>query len=681
MEYPYTPKTETIERIHGENIPDPYRWLEEIDSLETRHWIEAQNRLTFAYLEAIPTRQMIYDRLSGLWDFEKFGIPIKHGGRYFFTRNDGLQNQSVLYWLESLGDVPKVLIDPNQLTEDGTIAMNNFTVSDDGNFLAYGLSSAGSDWQEWRVRNIVTGEDLPDRLRWVKFSTAAWTDDDAGFFYSRFDEPQEGQVLKDANYFQKLYYHHLGNLQEADELVYERSDQKEWGFWPQVSDDGCYLVITISVGSQENNAIFYKDLRDSGEVVPLITDFDASYNFIANQGTRFYFLTDLEAPNYRLISIDITQPERNKWQDVIPEAKDTLQSISLVGGRFFAIYMHDAHHLVKVHDQEGKPLGKVDLPGMGSVLGFAGKEKDSETFFLFTSFTTPDTVYHYEIVTGQSQIFRQPETDFHPDAYTIQQVFYNSKDGIRIPMYICHKADLKPEGNVPTILYGYGGFNIPQLPTFSVGALVWMEMGGIFALANLRGGGEYGQAWHQAGMLKNKQNVFDDFIAAAEWLIDQGYTCTPRLAIMGRSNGGLLVGACLTQRPDLFGAAIPVVGVLDMLRFHKFTIGWAWVSDYGSPEQADDFKTLLAYSPFHKVRPGTVYPPILITTGDHDDRVYPAHSYKFAAALQAAQVGSAPILIRVDTKAGHGMGKPTAKLLEENADQWAFLVKALGMRI
>jgi prolyl oligopeptidase len=681
LNYPHTPRTDTVDNLHGVEVPDPYRWLEEIDSEHTQVWITAQNQLTFDYLAQIPPRESIARRITELWNFEKYGVPFKRGGRYFFTRNDGLQDQDVLYWLDSLEVEPQLLLDPNQLSADGTVALTGYSVSDDGRLLAYGLSASGSDWQEWRVREVEAGRDLDDYLAWVKFSGASWTGDNAGFFYSRYDEPAEGAEYKGANYYHKLYYHRLGTTQASDELVYERPDQKEWGFDGQVTEDGCYLVISVWRGTDRENGVFYRDLEHDGRVVELLDRFDASYLFAGNDGPLFYFMTDLEAPLSRVVGIDITRPDPSNWQEIIPESSDALQAVSLVGGRFAARYLHDAHSRVVVLDKAGNRLHEVDLPGIGTVEGFGGRHDDPETFYLFTGFTTPGTVYRYQVDSGQGEVFRQPRIGFEPEAYVTHQVFCRSQDGTRIPMYISHKQGLALDGNNPTYLYGYGGFNIPLTPAFSVSHLVWMEMGGVYAQANLRGGGEYGKPWHEAGMKLRKQNVFDDFIAAAEWLIENRYTRSPRLAIGGGSNGGLLVGACLTQRPELFGACLPRVGVLDMLRFHTFTIGWAWASDYGSPDDPEEFQALLAYSPYHNVKPGMAYPATLIATGDHDDRVFPGHSFKFAAALQAAQAGPAPTLIRVETKAGHGLGKPTSKLIEEAADLWAFLVHVLEMDV
>lgn len=675
---PSYPDPTVVDIYHGQPVPDPYRWLEDLDSEQTRAWIEAQNHLTFNYLQQIPARQRIRERLTQLWNYEKYSQPFKEGGLYFYFKNDGLQNQSVLYTQESLEGQARVLLDPNTFSEDGTVALSGIAISRDGRYLAYGLSRSGSDWQEWKVRDIETGEDLPDHLRWVKFSGASWTLDGQGFFYSRYDEPAPGSEYESANYFQKLYYHRLGTPQSEDVLVYHRPDQKEWGFAGGVTEDGNYLIISVWRGTDPKNLIFYKDLRDpQSPVVELIREFEAEYSFVGNDGSRFWLLTDCQAPRRRLVAIDLEQPDR--VQEVIPEAEETLQGVSLINNQFVAFYLKDAHTQIKIFALDGTYLGEIPLPGLGSTSGFGGKRYDTETFYTFTSFTTPPTIYRYDFTSGTSTLFRQPQVDFDPQAYEVQQVFYTSKDGTRIPMFLVHRRGLARTGDHPTLLYGYGGFGISLTPSFSVGLVAWLEMGGVYAQPNLRGGGEYGEEWHQAGTKLNKQKVFDDFIAAAEWLIAHGYTNPAKLAISGGSNGGLLVGACLVQRPELFAAALPAVGVFDMLRFHKFTIGWAWISEYGSPENPEEFKALYAYSPLHNLKPGTAYPATLITTADHDDRVVPAHSFKFAAALQAAQGGSQPVLIRIETKAGHGAGKPTTKLIEEAADRWAFLVQVLGI--
>ncbi|PSB19484.1 S9 family peptidase [Phormidesmis priestleyi ULC007] len=679
LRYPDTHKIEQTDDYHGVSVSDPYRWLEDPDSDETKAWVEAQNQITFGYLQQIPVREAIQKRLTQLWDYEKYSVPFKEGNRYFYFKNDGLQNQSVLYTLNALEDEPRVLLDPNKLSEDGTVALSGLSISEDGAWMAYGLSTSGSDWQEWRVRSIETGEDTNDRLQWIKFSGASWTHDHKGFFYSRYDEPNEKTKLEDANYFQKLYYHRLGTDQAEDSLIYDRPDHKEWGFQGGVSEDGQYLIVSVWLGTDPRNLVFYKDLSNpDAPVVELISDFEASFSFIDSEKNLFWFQTDLDAPRGRVIAIDVTQPDRQHWQEVIPQSAETLEGVGLLNQQFVASYLKDARSQVKIFGLRGDFVREVALPGIGSAGGFGGKREDTETFYSFTSFTTPPTIYRYNLLMDESTLFRQPQVDFNPDDYETRQVFYSSKDGTQVPMFITHKKGLKLDGSNPTYLYAYGGFGISITPSFSVGNLVWMELGGVFALPNLRGGGEYGEDWHQAGTKLKKQNVFDDFIAAGEWLIANGYTSSEKLAIAGGSNGGLLVGACMTQRPDLFGAALPAVGVLDMLRFHKFTIGWAWTAEYGSPEDPEEFKAIYAYSPLHQLKSETAYPATLITTADHDDRVVPAHSFKFAAALQVAHSGAYPVLIRIETKAGHGAGKPTAKVIEEIVDKWAFLVKTLN---
>ncbi|WP_448266535.1 prolyl oligopeptidase family serine peptidase [Nostoc sp. DSM 114159] len=681
LSYPTSHKSNQADNYHGTLVADPYRWLEDPDSEETRTWIEAQNQVTFGYLSEIPAREKIKQRLTKLWDYEKYGIPFKEGESYFYFKNDGLQNQSVFYTLKTLDDQPKVLLDPNKLSEDGTVALSGLSISEDGKLLAYGLSSSGSDWQEWKVRNIETGEDLQDHLKWIKFSGASWTHDNQGFFYSRYDEPNEKTQLEDVNYYQKLYYHQLGKPQSEDVLIYHRPDQKEWGFSGGVTEDGRYLIISIWLGTDSKNLVFSKDLTNpNAEVIELINQFEADYSFIDNDDSVFYFRTDLNAPRGRVIAIDTKNPAPENWQEIIPQSAETLESVGILNNQFVADYLKDAHTQIKIFDLKGAFIREVELPGLGSAGGFGGKRYDTETFYSFTSFTIPGTIYRYDMVTGKSEIFRQPVVDFNPDDYETKQVFYHSKDGTRVPMFITHKKGIKLDGNNPTYLYAYGGFNASMTPGFSVSLLVWMEMGGVYAMPNIRGGGEYGEEWHQAGIKDKKQNVFDDFIGAAEWLIANKYTKTEKLAIAGGSNGGLLVGACITQRPDLFGAALPAVGVMDMLRFHKFTIGWAWTSEYGSADNPEEFPALYAYSPLHNIKPDTAYPATLITTADHDDRVVPAHSFKFAAALQEAHTGDTPTLIRIETKAGHGAGKPTAKIIEEAADKWAFLVRALDVK-
>jgi prolyl oligopeptidase len=680
--YPVARKTDQVDDYHGTKVADPYRWLEDLDSPETRAWVEAENKVTFGYLAQIPERDAIRQRLTKLWNYEKFGIPTKKGDRYFYTKNDGLQNQSPLYWSPSLDSEPRLLINPNTLSADGTVALAGTAISEDGKLLAYGLAASGSDWNEWKVRDVETGKDLSDDLKWIKFSGASWKKDGSGFFYSRYDEPNAATMMEAANYYQKLYYHELGKPQSEDVLVYQRPDQKEWGFGGQVTQDGRYLVIHVWKGTEQKNLIFYKDLSQAdSKVVELLNQFEAEYAFVGNDGPTFWIRTDRDAPRGRLVAIDTTAPDRANWKEIVPQAKETLTSVDVVGDRFVASYLADARTQVVVFGLDGSRVREVQFPTLGTASGFNGRREDPETFYAFTSFTVPTTIYRYDVSTGESTVFRQPKVDFDPTAYETKQIFYASKDGTKVPMFLTYKKGLALDGQNPTLLYGYGGFNVPLTPFFDVSHLVWMEMGGIYAQPNLRGGGEYGEAWHLAGTKAHKQNVFDDFIAAAEWLIANKYTSTPKLAISGHSNGGLLVGACLTQRPDLYGATLPGVGVLDMLRFHKFTIGWAWTSDYGSADNADEFPALYAYSPLHHVKPGTHYPPTMITTADHDDRVVPAHSFKFAATIQAAQTGPAPVLIRIETKAGHGAGKPTSKQIEEAADTWAFLVRSLKMQL
>lgn len=699
LTYPTTRKIDVSDDFHGVQVSDPYRWLENPDSEETQAWVEAQNAVTFGYLKDIPAREKIKQRLTQLWDYEKYGIPFKEGSRYFYYKNDGLQNQSVLYTLTSLDGEPKVLIDPNTLSEDGTVALASIAIDENGKHMAYGLSSSGSDWQEWKVRDIETGEDLSDHLKWLKFSGASWTHDGEGFFYSRYDEPNEKTQFEDVNYYQKLFYHKLGTPQSEDVLIYDRPDQKEWGFSGGVTQDGKYLIISVWQGTESKNLIFYKDLTaPDSPVVELINEFEAAYSFIDNEGSLFWFQTDLNAPCGRVIAIDTSNPPPSSlageqtplsplskggieggFTEIIPEAAETLEGIGLLNNQFVASYLKDAYTQIKIFNLDGCFVREIALPGIGSAGGFGGKRHDTETFYAYTSFTAPNTIYRYNMVTGESTLYRQPKVDFNPDDCETKQVFYPSKDGTQVPMFITHKKGLQLDGNNPTYLYGYGGFGISLTPSFSVSRVVWLEMGGVDVTACLRGGGEYGESWHQAGTKLNKQNVFDDFIAAAEWLIENKYTKPAKLAIAGGSNGGLLVGACMTQRPELFGAALPAVGVMDMLRFHKFTIGWAWTSEYGSPENAGEFPTIYGYSPLHNLKPGTAYPATMITTADRDDRVVPAHSFKFASALQESHAGEKPVLIRIETKAGHGAGKPTAKIIEELADEWAFLVRELDI--
>lgn len=682
--YPITKTVEQVDNFHGTDVEDPYRWLEDDvrTSPEVAAWVEAQNKITFDFLKSIPQRAAIQKRMTELWNYEKIGTPFKIGGRYYQTRNDGLQNQNVLMMLETLESEPKVLLDPNSWSKDGTVALSGSAFSEDGRFVAYGVQDAGSDWNTWKIMEIETGKVLDDELRWVKFSGAEWTPDSRGFFYARYPQPEEGAAFQSLNTNMKVYYHRVGTPQSMDVLVYERPDHPDWGYQLSVSEDGHYLIITVWVGTDDRYRIVVKDLTEPyGLPYELIDNFDHEYSFVGNDDHVLYFKTNVDAPKRRVIAIDLKKPNRENWKQVIPETENALEAVGIVGNMFVCNYLKDAKTQVRLHAMDGSFVREVEFPGIGSASGFAGRRKDTETFYSFSSFALPPTIFRYNMITGESKLFRRADVKFNPDEYETSQIFYTSRDGTKIPMFITHRKGLKRDGSNPTLLYGYGGFNISITPSFSVSRLTWMEMGGVLAVANLRGGGEYGEPWHKAGTKQNKQNVFDDFIAAAEWLIANKYTSPKKLAIQGGSNGGLLVGACMTQRPDLYGACLPAVGVMDMLRFHKFTAGRFWVDDYGSADNADEFPALLKYSPYHNLKGGIQYPATLVTTADTDDRVVPGHSFKFAAQLQASQSGTAPTLIRIETRAGHGAGKPTAKIIEEASDQWAFLVKTLGMDV
>jgi prolyl oligopeptidase len=684
LKYPDSRRTDHTDTLHGVKVADPYRWLEDDvrKAKEVADWVAAENKVTSAYLAAIPERASIQQRLTHLWNYEKMSAPSKVAGRYYFKRNNGLQNQDVLYVADTADGPPRVVLDPNIWSKDGTIALTAESISDDGRYLAYATSKAGSDWSTFHVLHLESGKLLADEVSWVKFSDAAWTRDSKGFFYSSFDAPSPGATFQDLNLNQKVHYHRVGTNQSNDVLVYKRPDQPEWDFATSVSEDGRYLVISTWKGTDSKNRVTYRDLDEPyGLPVDLIDTLENEYAFLGNDGPVFYFKTDLDAPRSRILAIDIRHPERKNWKEIVPQAKENLTSVSLVGNQFLAVYLKDAHTVVQSFALDGRPLRTIDLPGLGSASGFAGKRTDTETFYTFESFATPRSVYRYDLLTGQSTLFRRPKVPFDPASYEVQQLFFQSRDGTRIPLFLTFKKGMKRDGTNPVLLYGYGGFNIPLPPEFSVSQVAWLEMGGVYAQACLRGGGEYGEDWHQSGKKAKKQNVFDDFIGAAEYLIAQKITCTEKLAIQGESNGGLLIGAVMTQRPDLFGACLPGVGVMDMLRFHKFTAGRYWVDEYGSADEAADFKILSAYSPYHNLKPGVHYPPTLITTADTDDRVVPGHSFKFAAQLQHCQGGPAPVLIRIETSAGHGAGKPTAKRIEEIADQLAFLVKNLKLNL
>ncbi|MCS7047548.1 MAG: prolyl oligopeptidase family serine peptidase, partial [Gemmataceae bacterium] len=611
------------------------------------------------YLAAIPQRETIKRRLTELWNYEKYSAPQKVAKRYYvFSKNDGLQNQFVLFKQDRLDAPPRVLLDPNTWSKDGTVALTGTDFSEDGKFVAYSVSEAGSDWSVIRFLEVDTGKVLDDELKWVKFSGMSWSHDGKGIYYSRYPEPKPGEKYQGLSLNQKLYYHRLGTPQSDDELIYERPDQPTWSITGGVTDDGKYLLISVGDGTtSRRNRVYLQDLTQGGaKPQPLIDDHLSVNVPIDNDGPVFFFKTDYKAPKGRVVAIDARRPTRDEWKELIPESDATLIGVSLVGKLFVANYLKDARTQIKMFDLGGKFVRELELPGIGTAGGFSGRRDDTETFFTHTSFAVPTRIYRYDLAKGESTLFRESNVRFRPDDYEVQQVFYASKDGTKVPMFICHKKGIALDGNNPTLLYGYGGFNISQTPAFSIARLLWMEMGGVFALANIRGGGEYGKAWHHAAIKQNRQKAFDDFIAAAEWLIAQKYTRPAKLAIQGGSNGGLLVGACLTQRPDLYGACLPAVGVMDMLRFHKFTAGRYWVDDYGSPDNPDEFKALLAYSPYHNLKKGTKYPATLVTTADTDDRVVPSHSFKFIAMLQYCQGGDAPVLARIETRAGHGAG-------------------------
>jgi prolyl oligopeptidase len=675
IRYPETKQVDVQDDYHGRVVKDRYRWLEDTESEETAAWVAAQNKVTGAYLRSIPERATMQTRLQQLWNYERYGLPSHRGETYFYTHNDGLQNQSVLYKADSLSGERAELIDPNQLSDDGTVALASWVPSDDGQRLAYGLADGGSDWRTWKVRDVSTGKDLEDVVRWVKFSSIAWMPDGSGFFYGRYDAPAEGELLTGTNENQRLYFHTIGQDQSEDRLILQRPDHPKWGFSPEVTDDGRYLMIQNWKGSEPKSQIFIKDLSQAdSQVEPLITGFDAEYQWVASVDQTHYFLTDHEAPRRRLIAVNVGKPQRDQWREVIAEDQDVLESISLFGETFYCAALKDARGKVTRRNINGALVDELSLPGVGSVAGFGGRQDAKETFYSFTNYVTPTSIYRVDLQTGKTQLWRQPDVDFDVQDYLTEQLFCTSKDGTKIPIIVTRHKNTKLDGSNRALLYAYGGFNISITPSFSPAKAAWIDQGGVYAVANLRGGGEYGRQWHEDGMRLNKQNVFDDFIASAEYLIQQGYTRSQRLAISGRSNGGLLVGAAITQRPDLFGAALPAVGVMDMLRYHKFTIGWAWVTEFGSSDEADQIDNLLSYSPLHNVKPGTCYPATLVTTADRDDRVVPGHSFKFAAALQAAQGCEHPALIRIETRAGHGAGTPVSKSIDEYADLWAFVI-------
>ncbi|HON18424.1 MAG TPA: prolyl oligopeptidase family serine peptidase [Salinivirgaceae bacterium] len=666
--YPESAKVDTVDTYFGHAVPDPYRWLEDDNSEATKAWVTAQNAVTENYLKQIPFRDQIKARLTKLWDYPKSSAPFKKGGYYFVFKNNGLQNQSVAYFMKNLGDEPQVLLDPNALSEDGTVSLTQFAVSDDGKYLAYGISRGGSDWNEFFVKEIESGKMLDDHIQWVKFSGITWYND--GFFYSRYPQPKESDVLKGVNEHNKIYYHKIGTPQSQDQLIYEDPQNPKWGYSADLSEDKKFMVIHVTE-STSGNAVYIKNM-ETGKLTVLVDNFQSDYSFIDHIHGKLLFLTNNNAPKYKVIAVDPNNLKSENWIDFLPETGGVLHSVSLVGGKVIAQYMENAFSKVKIYDLAGKYLYDLDNAEIGTIGGFAGKIEDKETFYTMTSFTTPSNIYRYDVENNRSELYESPAIDFDSKLYETKQVFYTSKDGTQVPMFIVHKKGLKLDGKRPTLLYGYGGFNISLTPSFSVTRLIWLENDGVFAMANLRGGGEFGEEWHKAGTKMQKQNVFDDFIAAAEYLINNKYTNPKRLAIQGGSNGGLLVGAVANQRPELFAVALPAVGVMDMLRYHHFTIGRYWATDYGTSEDSEEmFLYLKKYSPLHSI-PTDIYPATMITTADHDDRVVPAHSFKFAAALQNTYKGDNPVLIRIETKAGHGAGKPTSMVIQEYADLWAF---------
>lgn len=678
VKYPVTNKVDTVDTYFGIAIADPYRWLENDTSAATAEWVKAENEVTDGYLSQIPFRDKIKERLTKMWNYPRYGVPFKQGPWLFFFKNDGLQNQSVMYFREGIEGEVRTLLDPNKLSEDGTIALAGTSVSNDGKYLAYSISKSGSDWNEIHVMEIATGKKLPDTLRWVKFSGMSWQGD--GFYYSRYDEPKKGMELSTKNEFHKVWFHKAGTLQKDDQLVYQNLKYPQRNYGAATTEDERFLILYESE-STSGTAIYYRDLSKKNMPFTLIAGgFDYEYGVVDNIGDQLLVVTNNMAPRKKLVLIDPAKPDPKLWKTIIPEREDVLESVELAGDLLISEYMQNATSKAYVYNLEGKFLHEMSLPGIGTLAGFSGKKGENVAFFGYTSFTFPLTVYKYDVAKNISAVYTRPEIDFNPDDYEVKQIFYSSKDKTTIPMFLVYRKGIELSGKNPTLLYGYGGFNVSLTPSFSLSRLIFLENGGVYALANIRGGGEYGEEWHKAGTKERKQNVFDDFIAAAEFLIAEKYTSPEKLAIMGGSNGGLLVGACITQRPDLFKVAIPQVGVMDMLRYHKFTIGWAWASDFGTSDTKEGFDYLISYSPLHNLKDSIAYPATLAFTADHDDRVVPAHTFKFMATLQSKQTGDNPVLIRIDTKAGHGAGKPTTKLIEETTDLWSFVFFNLGMK-
>ena len=677
-QYPVTQKAAVTDNYFSTWVEDPYRWLEDDQDEMVKKWVEEQNKITFGYLSQIPDREKIKSRLTEIFNFPRFSSPFRAGEYYFFYKNDGLQNQSVIYIQKGLEGEARIFLDPNVLSIDGTTRASLTGFSHDDRYTAYSRSEGGSDWREMRVMEVESGKELEDRIQWIKFSRAAWHGD--GFYYSGFDKPEEGKELTAVNEFQKVFYHKLGTPQAEDKLIYEDKERPQRYFGVDVTEKEEYLFLFISEGTH-GNELFFKDLSNqNSEFVPLVTGFDYNTYVIDNVGDKLLIITDMQAPMQKIMLVDTKNPSKENWTTVVPEKEEVISSASVAGGKLFVSYLKDANTRVYQYDLAGNLEKEIELPALGSAYGFYGKRDDKILFYTFTSFTYPPTIYKYDITTGKSEVFRRAEVKFNPEDYEARQVFYPSKDGTKIPLFIVHRKGLKLDGKNPALLYGYGGFNASMTPYFNISNIILLENGGVYAMANLRGGGEYGEEWHRAGMLLNKQNVFDDFIAAAEYLIRENYTSSDRLAISGASNGGLLVGACMTQRPDLFKVAFPAVGVMDMLRYHKFTVGWGWIVEYGSSDEEEHFKNLYAYSPLHNIKEGVSYPATLVTTADHDDRVVPAHSFKFIATLQEKHSGERPVLIRVETKSGHGASS-TTKAIEQLTDIWSFMFYNMGMKV
>ncbi|MFN8577450.1 MAG: prolyl oligopeptidase family serine peptidase [Candidatus Sericytochromatia bacterium] len=678
--YPQSKKIDVKENYHGNIIHDPYRWLEDPHSEDTKKWVDEQNLVTRKYIDSSSIKDKFKSRLTELWNYPKYSAPTKEGDRYFFYKNDGLQNQAVLYMQKELNGESKEILDPNKLSSDGTAAISSQSFNKEGTLLGYGISQSGSDRQVVKIRNVDTGKDYDEVLKWCKFSGIAWKNDSSGFYYNRF--PETGTVpTEDLNNYSKIYWHTLGTAQSEDKLIYEDKKHKELGFYPFISDDGKYLFIHVYKGTASENTLMYREIESDGAFKKIISEPDASYEYIDNDNNFIYLKTTYNSPKGRIIKIDLNNPSKENWQEIIPEQLDVMDSVKFIGGKFVITYMKNAYHTLKTYELDGKLNEIIKLPTIGSVEEITGKRDENEMFIKFTSFTYPSTILKYDINKNKLETFRDSEAKFNPKDYETNQVFYKSKDGTLVSMFISHKKGLKLDGNNPVLLYGYGGFNVSLNPSFSISRVVWMENGGVFAMPNLRGGGEYGEEWHKSGMLEKKQNVFDDFISAGEWLIENKYTNSKKLAIHGGSNGGLLVGASMTQRPDLFGAVICSVPVLDMLRYHKFTVGRYWIPEYGDAEtNPEHFKFMIKYSPLHNIKKGINYPTTLVTTADTDDRVVPSHAHKFTATLQEFQKEDGnPILIRVETKAGHGAGKPTSKVIDEQTDIYSFLYKALEL--